>query len=145
MVSMPSNIFATTGTSVSIIFIDKSRNDEDEILLIDATKMGKKVSLEDGQRTILSAEDEQYIINTFNNKILVEDFSVLISKKQVQERNYSFSAGQYFEVKMEFIELTQEEFEQKITAFSLKLEKLFLEGRSLEYDIKQRLGELKYE
>ena len=145
VVSMPSNIFATTGTSVSIIFIDKSRNDEDEILLIDATKMGKKVSLEDGQRTILSAEDEQYIINTFNNKILVEDFSVLISKKQVQERNYSFSAGQYFEVKMEFIELTQEEFEQKITAFSLKLEKLFLEGRSLEYDIKQRLGELKYE
>lgn len=75
----------------------------------------------------MSAEDEQYIINTFNNKILVEDFSVLISKKQVQERNYSFSAGQYFEVKMEFIELTQEEFEQKITAFSLKLEKLFLE------------------
>lgn len=43
VVSMPSNIFATTGTSVSIIFIDKSRNDEDEILLIDATKMGKKL------------------------------------------------------------------------------------------------------
>lgn len=145
VVSMPSNIFATTGTSVSIIFIDKSRKDEDEIVLIDATKMGRKVSLEDGQRTILSTEDEQYIINTFNNKMLVEDFSVLVSKEQVQERNYSFSAGQYFEVKMELIELTQEEFNKKIAAYSLNLERLFSKGKSLENEIEKKLETLVYE
>ena len=39
-ISMPSNIFATTGTNVSIIFIDKSI-DNNEIVLMDATNMGK--------------------------------------------------------------------------------------------------------
>jgi len=37
-VSMPSNIFATTGTNVSVLLIDKSSNDK--VVLVDATKMG---------------------------------------------------------------------------------------------------------
>ena len=39
---MPSNIFANTGTSVSVLFIDKS-NKDGEIMLVDASNLGKKI------------------------------------------------------------------------------------------------------
>lgn len=146
VISMPSNIFATTGTNVSIIFLDKSRTeDNQDIVLIDASNVGEKISLEDGQRTILSKEDEQLIINTFKQKEQKDDFSVVVKRNDVLMKNYSFSAGQYFEVKIEYVELTQEEFNQKMATYTANLEKYFAEGKSLEEEIKQRLAELKYE
>ena len=42
VVSMPSNIFATTGTNVSILFIDKG-NTQGDIVLMDASKLGTTV------------------------------------------------------------------------------------------------------
>lgn len=146
VISMPSNIFATTGTNVSIIFLDKSRTENNQdIVLIDASNVGEKISLEDGQRTILSKEDEQLIINTFKQKKQKDDFSVVVKRNDVLMKNYSFSAGQYFEVKIEYVELTQEEFNQKMATYTANLEKYFAEGKSLEEEIKQRLAELKYE
>lgn len=146
VISMPSNIFATTGTNVSIIFLDKSRTENNQdIVLIDASNVGEKISLEDGQRTILSKEDEQLIINTFKQKEQKDDFSVVVKRNDVLMKNYSFSAGQYFEVKIEYVELTQEEFNQKMATYTANLEKYFAEGKSLEEEIKQRLAELKYE
>ena len=41
VVSMPSNIFATTGTNVSILFIDKTN--KGDVVLIDASKLGETV------------------------------------------------------------------------------------------------------
>ena len=43
----------------------------------------------------------------------MEDFSVSVTYEQIAEKNYSLSAGQYFEVKIEFVELSQEAFEQR--------------------------------
>jgi len=42
VVSMPSNIFATTGTNVSILFLDKT-NTQGDIVLMDASKLGTTV------------------------------------------------------------------------------------------------------
>ncbi len=39
VVSMPSNIFATTGTNVSVLFLDKA-NTKGDIVLMDASKLG---------------------------------------------------------------------------------------------------------
>lgn len=146
VISMPANIFATTGTSVSIIFIDKSRSDEnDEIILIDATKIGKKVSLEDGQRTILSMDDEQLIISTFKNKSVKDDFSVLVTKKKIQNRSYSFLAGQYYPTKMIYVPITEDEYDQKIRSLYQDINELFAKGHELEEQIKTIIGELKYD
>ena len=146
VISMPANIFATTGTSVSIIFIDKSRPEaKQDIILIDATKLGRKVSLEDGQRTILSHEDEQLIINTFKNENEVDDFSALVTKEKIQDRSYSFSAGQYFPVKMDFSEITKQEFEDEIGKLTKEIEELFELNEKYENKIKNDLGALRYE
>ena len=45
--------------------------------------------------------------------------------KQIQEKNYSFSAGQYFDVKIEYTEITPEEFESKMNSFKINLNSLY--------------------
>lgn len=144
VISMPSNIFANTGTNVSVIFIDKS-NQEGKVMLVDASKLGSKVKDGKNQKTVLSYEEIEKIENTFINQEVVDDFSVQVSYEEIKEKNYSLAAGQYFEVKIEFVELTPEEFEDKMNSFKSNLEKLFSEGKSLEDEIKERLEELSYE
>lgn len=144
VVSMPSNIFANTGTNVSVLFIDKS-NSEGEVILLDASKLGTKVKDGKNQRTVLSDEEINKIEDTFINQKVVDDFSVQVTYDDIKNKNYSLSAGQYFEVKIEFVELTPEEFEEKMNNYKANLDKLFSEGRSLENEIKERLEELSYE
>lgn len=143
VISMPSNIFANTGTNVSVLFIDKS-NQDGEIMLIDASKLGEKIKDGKNQKTVLRPEEVKMIEDTFINQEVKEDFSVKVSYDQITEKNYSLSAGQYFEVKIEFVELSKEEYENKMATYSANLEKLFANGKSLEQSIKKRLEELKY-
>lgn len=143
VVSMPSNIFATTGTNVSIVFIDRSN--KEGVVLIDASNLGKKVKEGKNQKTVLSPEEEDEIINTFNKKIVKEDLSVVVSYDEIKAKNYSFSAGQYFDVKIEYVDITKDAFEAKVKEFSENLERMFDEGRGLEDEIKKHLSGLNYE
>jgi type I restriction enzyme M protein len=56
-----------------------------------------------------------------------------------------FGAGQFFEVKIEYAELTQKEFDEKMARFKSRLEGMFAEGLRLEDEIKKQLGHVKYE
>jgi type I restriction enzyme M protein len=144
VVSMPSNIFATTGTNVSILFIDNA-NKKGDIVLMDASKLGTTVKEGKNQKTLLSHEEEQKIINTFNKHEAIEDFTVVVSYDQIKEKNYSFSAGQYFEVKIEYTDISPAEFETKMNGFKTNLDSLFAESKSLEKEIQKQLNGLKYE
>lgn len=144
VVSMPSNIFATTGTNVSILFLDRE-NSKGDIVLMDASKLGTTIKEEKNQKTVLSNEEEDYIINTFNNHEPKEDFSVVVSYEDIKAKNYSLSAGQYFEVKIEYVDITPEEFAAKIKTFESNLEELFTESKALEIEIKNNLKRLRYE
>ncbi len=144
VVSMPSNIFATTGTNVSILFIDNA-NKKGDIVLMDASKLGTTVKEGKNQKTLLSHEEEQKIINTFNKHEAVDDFTVVVSYEQIKEKNYSFSAGQYFDVKIEYTDITPKEFAKKIEGFKTNLDSLFTESKKLEIEIKKQLEGLKYE
>ncbi|MCD4819344.1 MAG: type I restriction-modification system subunit M [Candidatus Cloacimonetes bacterium] len=143
VVSMPSNIFATTGTNVSIVFMDRSN--KENVVLIDASNLGEKVKEGKNQKTVLTAKEEQKIIDTFNNKEQVDDFSVVVSYDEITKKNYSLSAGQYFEVKIEYVDITAEEFADKMNTFTFNLDKLFAESKVLEIEISKNLKGLKYE
>ncbi|EFB2628485.1 SAM-dependent DNA methyltransferase [Enterobacter ludwigii] len=143
VVSMPSNIFATTGTNVSILFIDASN--KEKVVLIDASNLGEKVKDGKNQKTVLAEEEEQRICEVFNNKWSEEDFSVVVSYDDIAEKNYSFSAGQYFDVKIVYTEMTQEQFAAKMNGFTENLESLFSQSRELEAEIKKQMAGLKYE
>lgn len=143
VVSMPSNIFANTGTNVSILFIDKTN--KGDVVLIDASSLGETVKEGKNQKTVLSHTEEDQIIDTFNSKEAVDDFSVVVSYDEIAAKNYSLSAGQYFEVKIEYVDITAEEFKSKLNLFDSNLGELFAESKSLEVDIKKSLASLKYE
>lgn len=143
VVSMPSNIFATTGTNVSILFIDDSN--KNGVVLIDASNLGTKVKDGKNQKTLLSEEEENRIIATFNAKEAVEDFSVVVSYDDIAAKNYSLSAGQYFEVKIEYVDLTPEQFAAKMQGFTDNLDRLFKESAGLEQEIREQLAGLRYE
>ena len=145
VVSMPSNIFANTGTNVSVLFIDKTKGDDDKVILIDASKLGEKRKEGKNQRTVLRDSEITKIIDTFIQQKVEDDFSVLVTTDQIKEKNYSFSAGQYFEVKIEYVELTEEEFNQKLAGYVSDISRLWDEGHQLEAEIKKDLGGLKYE
>ena len=142
VVSMPSNIFATTGTNVSILFLDKTNTRE--IVLMDASKLGTTVKDGKNQKTLLSADEEQRIISTFNLHQPSDDFSVVVSYEQIKDKNYSFSAGQYFDVKIEYSDITPKQFTAKMDGFKNNLDSLFQESKELEKEIKKQLGGLKY-
>jgi type I restriction enzyme M protein len=143
VVSMPSNIFATTGTNVSILFIDDSN--QGDVVLIDTSNLGEKVKDGKNQKTVLTQAEEQKIIDVFKGKQTVEDLSVAVSYEDIAAKNYSLSAGQYFDVKIEYVDITPEEFKAKMQGFTDNLDSLFSQSRELETEIQKQLAGLKYE
>lgn len=147
VISMPSNIFANTGTNVSVVFLDANGSPDDKVLFVDASNLGTKQKFEGtkNQRTYLSDDEINRIIDTFNQRQEVEDFSVLVSLEEIAQKNFSFSAGQYFKVKIEYIELSPEDFQRKMQDFQNSLRNYFDKGHDLEQKILNGLETLTYE
>ena len=106
--------------------------------------MGTKVKDGKNQKTVLSVEEEDKIIKTFNAKEVVEDLSVVVSYDEIAKKNYSLSAGQYFEVKIEYVDITHDEFEAKMRGFKADLKGLFEESKGLEDEIMGQLETVVY-
>lgn len=143
-ISMPSNVFANTGTNVSVLFFDNTKTAE-KVVLIDASKMGEEYKDGNNQKRRLRDFEIDQIVNTFLNKETVEDFSVAVTYDEITAKKYSLSAGQYFDIKIEYVELTHEEFAQKIQAFQTQLQEYFDEGAKLQAEIMEQLKKVKYE
>ena len=107
-ISMPSNVFANTGTNVSVLFFDNSRK-TDKVVLIDASKLGEEYKDGNNQKRRLRDFEIDKIVDTFLNKEAVDDFSVAVTYDEIKEKKYSLAAGQYFDVKIEYVELSQDE------------------------------------
>ena len=143
-VSMPSNVFANTGTNVSVLFFDKSATSE-KVVLIDASKLGEEYKDANGLKKVRLNDDEiEKIVGTFQRKEAVDDFSVAVTYEEIREKGYSLSAGQYFDIKIEYVDITEEEFEQRMDNIRKTLDEQFAESRRLEAEIMKQLDALKF-
>lgn len=70
---------------------------------------------------------------------------MVVSYADIAAKNYSLSAGQYFEVKIEYADLTPAQFAETMQGFTDKLDKLFKESKGLEKKIMKELAGLRYE
>ena len=70
---------------------------------------------------------------------------MVVSYEDIKAKNYSFSAGQYFDVKIEYTDITHEQFAEKMAGFTNNLEAMFKESAQLEVAIKTQLAGLKYD
>lgn len=141
VISMPPNIFANTGTNVSVLFIDKSNTDGD-IILIDASNLGEKIKVNKKQKTILRQNEIKLIEDTFINQDVVEDFSVKVDYEKIIEKNYSFSAPQYFDIKFEFEEINEKTFKNVLSSYKENLNSNIDDSISLRKKINENLDEL---
>ena len=143
-VSMPSNVFANTGTNVSVLFFDNSKS-TDKVVLIDASKLGEEYKDGNNQKRRLRDFEIDKIVDTFLNKEVVDDFSVAVTYDEIKEKKYSLAAGQYFDVKIEYVELSQDEFNARMNAYATRLKEYFDEGNKLQEEIMEQLKKVKYE
>ena len=141
-VSMPSNVFANTGTNVSVLFFDKSKR-ADKVILIDASKLGEDYQEDNLKKHRLKPDEIDLIVDTFRNQKSVDDFSVAVSYDEIKDKNYSLSAGQYFDVKVDYVDITEEDFNKCVSDYDSTLTALFEEGHKLEEEIRKHLNQLK--
>ena len=141
-VSMPSNVFATTGTNVSVLFFDNSRK-ADKVVLIDASKLGEEYKDGNNQRKRLRDFEIQKIVDTFLDRKAEDGFSVVVSHDEIKAKGYTLSAGQYFDVKIEYVPITADEFAEKIAGFKSRLAELNAKGAELDRTIATTLDSLK--
>jgi type I restriction enzyme M protein len=144
VISMPSNVFANTGTNVSVVFFDNSKQ-ADKVVLIDASKLGEEYQEGNNKKVRLTNDEIDLIVDTFLNKNAVDDFSVAVTYDEIIAKKNSLAAGQYFDVKIEYVELTRDEFNEKMASYSAELDKYFAESNALQEEIKKQLGKVKYE
>lgn len=142
-ISMPSNVFATTGTNVSVLFFDKSKS-SDKVILIDASKLGEEYKEGTNQKCRLRDFEIDQIVDAFQNKKNIEDFSVAVSYDDIKEKGYSLSAGQYFDIKIDYVDITEEEFDRRMANYKSKLTEMFAESHRLEDEIMNQLNRLKF-
>lgn len=143
-ISMPANVFANTGTNVSVLFFDKTSSNNN-VVLIDASNLGEEYKDSNNLKKRRLTNDEiKLIIDTFINKKTLKDFSVIVSYDDLK-KNYSLAAGEYFDVQTEYFELSNAEFNSRIDKHKSALENLFKENSSLEKEISSQLKGLKYE
>ena len=143
VVSMPSNVFATTGTNVSVLFFDKSAK-TDKVILIDASKLGEEYKEGNNKKSRLRDFEVEQIVHTFRNCEAVDDFSVAVTYDEIKEKGYSLSAGQYFDIKIDYVDITEEEFTQRMNNFKSTLKAQFAESHRLEEEILKQLESITF-
>ena len=145
VISMPSNIFATTGTNVSIIFLDSSQEIEKPIL-VDATGYGEKIKIDGkNQKTVLAEHEIEEIVDILSNRRIIEGISVFADITDIKKRNYSFSAGSFFEAKIEYEDITVEQFNEKLSGYMTELEELMHESEKSHQELLVALGSMRYD
>lgn len=141
VVSMPSNIFANTGTNVSVIILQKG-NTSEKAVLIDASKMGEDYQENGLKKHRITPEEINTIVSTSRNLEEKDDFSVVVTYDEIKEKGYSLSAGQYFDIKIEYVDITEQEFNKRIADYQETLTKQFEESHKLEGEIMSQLKKL---
>ena len=146
-ISMPGNVFANTPTKVSILFLQKPKENEDiskrRITLIDASDLGEDYKDGNNQKHQLLPAEIDKIVSSFVNQNAEDGFSVVVSYDELKEKNYSLSAGQYFDIKIKYIDITANEFEKRIANYKQTLSEQFNKSHTLEAKILKQLDALK--
>ena len=140
-VSMPTNVFANTPTNVSVLFFDKSKK-TDKVILIDASSLGEDYQEDNIKKHRLLPNEIDLIVDTFRNKRTIDNFSVAVSYDDIKKKNYYLSAGQYFDVKIDWVDITEEQFNQSLTEYKTVLKSSFEKGHTLETSILEQLENL---
>lgn len=147
IVTMPPNLFYNVTIPVCLWFITKKKeNRKDEILFIDARKMGY---METRKHREMMDEEIKKICDTYHSWRQNEEyedqqgFCKSANLDEVRSHEYILTPGRY--VGIEEIEDDGEPFDDKMTRLTGDLAEMFVESHKLEEEIKKRLGAIGYD
>jgi type I restriction enzyme M protein len=153
MVALPANLFYNTTIAVCLWFLAKNktngkfRNRENDILFIDARKMGKMINR---RNRVLEQADIQLISSTYHSWRNVNGgyadlagFCKSATLEEVRQNNYVLMPGRYVGTENEEIDGTP--FDEKMQALTAKLAVQFAKDNALENTIRENLKGIGYE
>ena len=107
--------------------------------------MGEEYKDSNGLKKVrLNPVEVNKIITTFQKRLNVEDFSVAVDFNEIKEKGYSLSAGQYFEIKIEYEDISEEEFKNRMKEYESNLTDLFNKSNDLQKKILESLKNLHF-
>jgi len=143
VISMPANVFANTGTNVSVVFFDNSKK-TDGAILIDATKLGEEYQEGNNKKVRLTNDEINQIADAFLNRKEIEKFSVIVPYDRLAENKCSLAPGQYFDVTVDIDLPTKSNFNASINKLSSKMHDICNELKTIQNRIHSIESEIHY-
>ena len=142
-IKMPANVFANTGTNVSVVFFDMAKSN-DNVILIDAEKLGEEYQDGKNKKRRLNDQEIDSIVDTFVHRKKIQNFSAVVSYDDIANRKYSLSAGQYFTVVTRFELPLEEEYTERIATIENGFGNNVTELLKIQKKLSALQNELKY-
>jgi len=144
IITLPTQLFYTTGIPVSLWFLNKNKTQKGKTLFIDARELGTMVTRKLRE---LTEEDIQLMAETYNKYTegTLEDekgFCKVATLEDIKEQDYILTPGRYVGFKPE--EDDGIPFEEKMKTLTTELDELFEESHKLEEEIKSNLTKIGY-
>ena len=131
IIGLPANIFYGTSIPTCILVMKKCRQEDDNILFIDASKEFEKVKTQNKLRP----EHIQKIIDTYRNRTEIEKYSHCATLKEIAENDYNLNIPRY-------VDTFEEEEEIDIKAVMAEIKELESKRTELDAQIEFYLKEL---
>lgn len=131
IIGLPANIFYGTSIPTCILVMKKCRQEDDNILFIDASKEFEKVKTQNKLRP----EHIQKIIDTYRNRTEIEKYSHCATLKEIAENDYNLNIPRY-------VDTFEEEEEIDIQAVMAEIKELEAKRTELDAQIEVYLKEL---
>lgn len=91
IIGLPANIFYGTSIPTLIMVLKKCRNNEDDILFIDASQEYEKIK----NQNKLRPEDIEKIVTTYKNREEIEKYSHKATIEEIEENDYNLNIPRY--------------------------------------------------
>lgn len=93
VIGLPSNIFFGTGIPTCILVLKKCREQDDNIVFIDAS--GDDHFIKEGNQNSLRDEDVELIVNTYRNRESIDKYSSVVTLQEIEENDYNLNIPRY--------------------------------------------------
>jgi len=132
VIGLPEKLFYGTGIPAAILMFKKEKTDSN-VLFIDASREFKSGK----NQNLLSDDNIQKIVETFNARESVDKYAYLASLKEVQDNDYNLNIPRY-------VDTFEEEEEIDLMAVRAEREQLKTKLAELEQQMESYLAELGY-
>ena len=119
VIGLPSNIFFGTGIPTCILVLKKCREQDDNIVFIDAS--GSDHFIKEGNQNSLRDKDVELIVNTYRNRESIEKFSSVVTLQEIEENDFNLNIPRYVDTFEEEEDVDLEQVSQEIQSIEEEL------------------------